>query len=196
MERDNASAHGFARGRTVTDDRGAWRTPPDVLADARQIAGWGPWELDLAAEHHNRVADRWCGPGHPTRPDALERGAPGVRDALQDLPDPLSYRRVWCNPPYSKWDAFAEVLADAARKFRIRSAVLVFARTDTAAWHLTIAHATAIAFRCGRVRFLRPDGTPGGTAPAPSALVLFGAPPAARGPITAISGVRWHVVTP
>ena len=53
---------------------------------------------------------------------------------------------------------------------------LVFARTDTAWFQRIATEATALCFVGGRLRFHRPDGTPGATAPSPSLLVAFGLP--------------------
>ena len=52
--------------------------------------------------------------------------------------------------------------------------MLIFARTDTSAWQDCIfPHAYGILFLRGRLRFCHPDGTPGETATAPSALVAY-----------------------
>ena len=52
--------------------------------------------------------------------------------------------------------------------------MLIFARTDTAAWQDWIfPHAYCILFLRGRLRFHRPDEMQGETASAPSALVAY-----------------------
>ena len=52
--------------------------------------------------------------------------------------------------------------------------MLIFARTDTAAWQDCIfPYAYGILFLRGRLYFCKPDGTPGGCASAPSALVAY-----------------------
>ena len=52
--------------------------------------------------------------------------------------------------------------------------MLIFARTDTSAWQDWIfPFAYGILFLRGRIRFYKADGTPGETAPAPSALVAY-----------------------
>ena len=52
--------------------------------------------------------------------------------------------------------------------------LLIFARTDTSAWQdLIFPYSYGILFLRGRIRFFRPDGTPGDTATAPSALVAY-----------------------
>ncbi len=210
MTADNLTAHGFAKGRTqgATHGTGSWRTPPDVLDDLRQIVGRGAWAYDLAATRESSVAGpedyRWAGPGHPERPDALAPGVhpPGASRSAADVLG-LAIARVgcarhdtvWCNPPYDLWPAFGRVLVEAASTRRVWSVLFVFARTDTAAWHEIAPLAVARAYRCGRVRFLRPDGTRGKSAPAPSVALVFGPERlrTTRGAVTTSGGRRWHV---
>lgn len=79
--------------------------------------------------------------------------------------------RAWCNPPYGK----------LARPFIDRSSIhpdggitLIFARTETSVWQDIIwPRATGILFLAGRLSFYKADGTKGGTAGSPSALVAF-----------------------
>lgn len=80
--------------------------------------------------------------------------------------------RVWLNPPYGRGtERWLRKLADHGDGL-----ALVFARTDTAWFQRVATQATALCFVGGRLRFRRPDGTPGDTAPAPSLLVAFGLP--------------------
>jgi len=80
--------------------------------------------------------------------------------------------RVWLNPPYGRQtDRWLTKLADHGDGL-----ALVFARTDTAWFQGIAAKATALCFIGGRLRFYRPDGTPGSTAPSPSLLIAFGLP--------------------
>lgn len=80
--------------------------------------------------------------------------------------------RVWLNPPYGRQtDRWLRKLADHGDGL-----ALVFARTDTAWFHRITAEATALCFPRGRLRFHRPDGTAGDTAPSPSLLIAFGLP--------------------
>lgn len=53
---------------------------------------------------------------------------------------------------------------------------LVFSRSDARWWQQTVPRATALCFVYRRLRFLRPDGTVGDNAPAPSLLLAFGLP--------------------
>lgn len=174
-------------GRTKgdTDATAAWRTPPDdldVLARLLRVR----WAVDLAADERNTVARRWYGPTHPD-PDRRD-GASVTVSHQQRLADDLraadrvhpTMAAVWCNPPYSSWGAFAEVLARNWHSYRLPGALLVFARTDTKAWHRTATTSTATLFRRGRLHFLTPDGVSGGSAPAPSAVIWWGPPVTAR----------------
>lgn len=87
--------------------------------------------------------------------------------------------QIWLNPPYSaavigRWLAR---LADHGR-----GTALIFARTETAAWFDHVwQRATAALFVRGRLRFHRPDGTPGPhDGGAPSACVAWGPEDAER----------------
>lgn len=197
MNEHGPQEHAFNRGRT-SSGLDAWRTPPDVLADLTYLAGWAPWRLDLAAQAHNAVAPTYVGPDHddPARRDALALCAEELAHLAWNAGAGLA--PVWCNPPYDTWGGYARLLAEAAG-YGVRSCLLVFGRSDTVAWHDAAPRALAIAQRKGRVRFLLPDGTPGGTAPAPSVALFFGQRPAApvyRGAVRAPSGSGWLVVRP
>lgn len=168
-----------------TDATASWRTPPedlDVLARLLRVR----WAVDLAADERNTVAPRWYGPTHPD-PDRRNGAAMAVShqqrladdlraEDLGHLPSPA----VWCNPPYSSWGGFADVLARNWHSYRQAAALLVFARTDTKAWHRAATTSTAMLFRRGRMHFLTLEGVPGGSAPAPSAVVWWGPPVTAR----------------
>src|SRR5690606_10176180 len=77
---------------------------------------------------------------------------------------------VWMNPPYGtntpKW---MRKLAEHGNGI-----ALVFARTDTQWFHDYVTQANLVCFLRGRVRFIRPDGSRGGTPGAGSMLVAYG----------------------
>ena len=126
-----------------------WLTPPHI------IKALGPFDLDPC-----------CPPNMPWR--TAKRMVHWPEDGLQV---DWTGKRVWCNPPYGR----------DAMPFLGRMAVhdgggilLIFARTDTSAWQDCIfPYAYGILFLRGRLRFCHPDGTPGETATAPSALVAY-----------------------
>lgn len=159
----------------ATDRATVWRTPPEVVEDCAALAGVDGWAYDAAACPGVGVAGhalaRWCGPGHPRTPDFFT--APPVAGP------------TWCNPPYDRWGDFARVLATWPG---VRG-LLVFARTDTAAWHAATATASLVAFRAGRVKFFIGDRT--GPAPAPTAFVVWG--PVPRHPRVWTGRDTWQV---
>ena len=126
-----------------------WLTPPHI------IEALGPFDLDPC-----------CPPTMPWR--TATRMVHWPEDGLKV---DWTGKRVWCNPPYGR----------EAMPFLGRMAVhegggilLTFARTDTSAWQDCIfPYAYGILFLRGRLHFHRPDGTPGETATAPSALVAY-----------------------
>lgn len=163
-----------------------WTSPPDLVADVAWIAGVDGWDLDLAAAAAAAVAPRWWGSDHP---DVR------ARDLLSDpaLPGRLAARTApwsaWCNPPYSRWGEFA-AFAAAAHGAAGTVALVIFARTDTAAWHECVVGAGAVvAYRRGRVRF---GGGPG-AAPAPTVAAIYGRRRTDVGALVAPSGSQWWV---
>lgn len=139
------SGHQAAQG--VTDE---WYTPPSIF-DALGI----PFDLDPAAP---RGGVDWV--------PASEHFS------IDDNGLAKPWRgRVWLNPPYgSQTGIWLGKLADHGDGI-----ALVFARTDTAWFQSCAARAWSICFVAGRIRFLRPDGTPGNyTGGAPSCLLAFG----------------------
>jgi hypothetical protein len=81
------------------------------------------------------------------------------------------FGRVWCNPPYGP--AMAPFLKKMVE--HKNGMVLIFARTETKAFFDYVwAHADAILFIKGRLRFHTPDGKTAGTAGSPSVLIAYG----------------------
>ena len=80
------------------------------------------------------------------------------------------FGRVWLNPPYG------QETPEWLRKLQQHGngIALVFARTDTEWFHLIAAKADVIAFMVGRVRFMRYDGTRGGSPGCGSMLLAWG----------------------
>ena len=80
------------------------------------------------------------------------------------------FGRVFVNPPYGNetWKWLKKLYEHG------NGIALVFARTDTEWFHLYGAKATAIAFLVGRVKFMRADGTQGGSPGCGSMLLAYG----------------------
>ncbi len=79
--------------------------------------------------------------------------------------------RVWLNPPYGRgMENWMRKMAEHRDGI-----ALVFARTD-AKWfqEYVFRRASGVLFLKQRVRFCRPDGTPGGSPAASSVLVAYG----------------------
>lgn len=82
--------------------------------------------------------------------------------------------RVWMNPPYGREGI---PFLDRMSRHEAGGIALLFARTNTRWWHeLVFPFAHSILFLRGKIRFCRPDGSPGKFwAVAPSALVAYSA---------------------
>ena len=132
-----------------------WSTPPDLWRTLHEEFGF---TLDAAATQENTTCVRFF----DRRVDALT----------------VSWENavVWLNPPYSKCRPF---LAKAKQEAQAGATVvcLVPSRTDTKWWHESVWDTARhqprpggeVRFVKGRLRF----GPGTGTAPFPSALVIF-----------------------
>ena len=138
----------FAHDRQP-DGKDEWLTPPAL------IKALGPFDLDPCApvERPWPTADR-----HYTIMDnGLQREWSGY---------------VWMNPPYGR-----DVNVWMARLANHGQGIaLIFARTDTKAWHQSVwGRADSILFLDGRLTFHNRDGSmAAASAGAPSALVAYG----------------------
>lgn len=125
-----------------------WLTPPWLIEQL------GPFDLDP------------CAP--ITRPwDTAKKHYTIADDGLQQPWDGL----VWCNPPYAHVSAWMGRMAA-----HNNGIALLFARTETKAWHEHIwPRAAAVLFLRGRLTFHHVDGRAGAAnSGAPSALIAYG----------------------
>lgn len=136
---------------TNTDNNETWLTPPAL------IKALGKFDLDpcTPADMPWRTADKML---------SLERDGDGLAAEWTG--------RVWCNPPYGRktFDWLAKLAKHG------RGIALIFARTETKGFQREVFRkAHSVFFIAGRLKFCRADGTPGGTANAPSVLVSYSA---------------------
>lgn len=143
---------GHQRSNPITDE---WLTPPEILK------ALGPFELDPCAT---------CGQAH----DGFKPWTAAMVQFCK-CSDGLSQKwhgMVWLNPPYGK-----KIGAWMAKLAKHKKGIaLVFARTETGWFQDCVFRtATSLFFVMGRIRFYKPDGTPGGyTGGAPSVFVAYG----------------------
>lgn len=127
-----------------------WLTPPSI------IEALGPFDLDP------------CCPSNMPWRTATQMISLPDNGLLADW----SGKRVWCNPPYGR--EAIPFLRKMAENTNGGGYSLIFARTDTSAWQdFIFPYAYGVLFLRGRIKFYKADGTPGETAPAPSALVAY-----------------------
>lgn len=130
-----------------------WATPQSLFDELN--AKYGPFTVDVCASAGNAKCEKF------------------YDMAMDGLAQDWSGERFWMNPPYGRaighWMKKAH---DSWRSGGASGVCLVPARTDTAWWHDHAAKGTPVFLR-GRVRF----GDGRGSAPFPSALVLFGINP-------------------
>ncbi len=105
---------------------------------------------------------------------AVKQPWPTAKAGITEETDGLTsswYGNVWLNPPYKGAEAWLRRMS-----LTKNGIVLIFARTDTKAWHDYIfPHATSILFLKGRVKFHRESGELGKTGSgSPSVLIAYG----------------------
>lgn len=151
----------MASARTGEREQDHWCTPAAVLDLVRKVA---PIDCDPCTNSANPTgAKHALGPEFGT--DGLTAHWPG-------------FGLVYINAPYSQMAAWASRLAAQVERTGLRReyVALLPARTDTGWWHTLIrTRPHRVCFWKGRIKFLRPDGTPGQSAPFPSALLYWGA---------------------
>lgn len=135
---------------TNTKNNDEWLTPPEITKSL------GSFDLDP------------CQPINPPFVHAVA-GFNILDNGLSK--DWSGFNRVWCNPPYGK-DTFVWL-----NKLQLHGngIALIFARTETKGFHREVwERADAVFFFEGRLKFYYVNGEKGGTANAPSCLVIYG----------------------
>ena len=142
---------GFTHEAPVMGKTNIWLTPPALLSEL------GEFDLDPCA-------------APAPRPWATAKRHYDITQGQDGLVLPLE-GSVFCNPPYGP-----EAVAWLRKCAEHGDAVaLIFARTETRAFVQQVwRKADAVLFLAGRLKFCRPDGTPGASAAAPSVLVAYG----------------------
>lgn len=130
---------------TRTTGEHEWYTPVEIIALARSVLGeidLDPASSEIAqknvqalayyTKHENGLSHPWCG-------------------------------KVWLNPPYSEIISdFVGKLIEHVQDGSVSAAImLVDNRTDTQWFHYAAAACSRLCFTRGRLKFLRPDETPG-----------------------------------
>ena len=130
-----------------TEASDIWATPQAI------VDSLGRFDLDACALPTNAKCERFYTPEE----NSLTKNWGG---------------RVWCNPPYSQplLYQFCTKMAEHGNGI-----LLIFARTGNKVWQeIIFPKADAVLFLRKRIKFLLPDGTPGGSAGCDSALIAFG----------------------
>ena len=155
----NGTLPGFPKQGPGTRDSDQWFTPTAVVEAAR--AAMGGIDLDPAscAEAQARVrAARWIG----APDDGLAAAWSG---------------RIWLNPPYSDPRPWAEKLAAGWRSGRVAAGIILIHATAAlgSAYGLRLMDEASLAVFPGRIRFVRPGGSPG-DAPRDASVLIAGGP--------------------
>lgn len=133
-----------------------WHTPPELYKLLDQEFAF---DLDAACHRENALANY-----------VITEGQDALTTEWQVWP---SVRAVWCNPPYSKMDAFVRRAWEQCQAHRLTVVLLIPAYTDPGYWwDVIVPHADEIRFLKGRVNFLE-NGEQRQNARFPSVVVVF-----------------------
>ena len=138
-----------------------WYTPPAYIEAAREVMGGidcDPASNDVAQK--TVKADKYY---------TIENS--GLDDFVQ------WNGRIWMNPPYESTliKAFVEKLVDEFMVHRLTEACVLVNNATETAWFQSLASvASAVGFTRGRVRFLDPQGKPGGAPLQGQAVIYIG----------------------
>jgi hypothetical protein len=139
---------GFAHDIDRENGKEEWLTPPVIIKTL------GPFDLDPCAP----IKRPW-----PTAKKHYTIEDNGLIKPWEGL--------VFCNPPYG--NKTGDWLARCAE--HNNCIVLIFARTETAAFHEHVwPKARSLLFLKGRLSFFHVNGKMGGTAGAPSVIIAYG----------------------
>lgn len=138
-------------------DATEWRTPPALYAYLDERFHF---QIDAAASEENAL----CAAYFTKEDDALARDWCFIATG--------EGRSVYLNPPYKGIEKWMQKAHEEAEK-GCTVVCLVAARTDSRWFHKYVLDAYSVILLQGRVPFLRPDGTPGGSPAFPSAIVVF-----------------------
>lgn len=165
-----------AATKTPLDDKDLWETPWEVVGAVKKRVGM-PVVLDVCATAETAKAVPFFGPGGICQ-DAFDVSWGRIMDEEYVSGVQLGYAgtgMAWMNPPYSRgnlnrWTRRAKEFAQSGYFI----ACLVPHAPDTTWWQENIEpQASLILMPTKRIRFLRPDGTPGDSPPGPSAICLL-----------------------
>jgi len=152
-----------------SDDTDEWATPPDLLRPLDRAVGGFDLDPCSGAEERSIAPETYS-----EEDDGLARPWFGS---------------VWCNPPYSAADDWADKARGEASRDEVDTVVLLLAsRTSTAWFQDRTAEGDRVCFIRGRLRF----GDAEDDAPFPSLLIVFGDVPEALDRVLRVKGVTFR----
>lgn len=147
------------------NERDEWRTPPEIVAQVARI--YGGIAMDVACRTSgNSVSNavlQWGTAGESTEPLNRPRFWSGLEIHWSGGIHTVRRGAVWCNPPYSDIGPWVDkAMAEFETEFCPPIVMILPANTDTKWFHKLAAHPDVrLEFTAGRIKFLRPEGSPG-----------------------------------
>ena len=128
-----------------------WETPPDLFEFGCELFNFRP-EIDVCATAQDKKCELFI------KEDSLNKEWE---------------RDFWMNPPYSNVKDWIRKAYFSHIKYNVSGLALLFAKTDTHAWHNYIFHKAEIHFIEGRLYFFKDGKESFNPAPFASALVFW-----------------------
>ena len=134
----------------LSDDP-AWETPPHIFKFGCELFNFHP-EIDVCATAQDKKCELFIG---------------------EDSLNKEWNRDFWINPPYQNVKEWIRKAYYSHIKFNVSGLALLFAKTDTHAFHNFIFHKSEVHFLEGRIKFFKNGIESKNPAPYPSAFVFW-----------------------
>lgn len=142
----------------VSQGTNEWYTPPPIVDLARETMGG--IDLDPAS---NATAQGWINAGEYY----------SAADLFSGLARPW-FGRVFLNPPFDDTRSWVDRLGAAYLRREIEGAVLLVNSAPGYGWWERLWRDRPVCMLRERLRFIRPDGTPGGQAKKGQTIAYYG----------------------
>ena len=128
-----------------------WETPPHIFKFGCELFNFTP-EIDVCATAQDKKCELFIG---------------------EDSLNKEWKRDFWMNPPYQNVKDWIRKAYFSHIKYNVSGLALLFAKTETHAWHNFIFHKAEVHFIEGRLHFFKDGKESINPAPYPSALVFW-----------------------
>lgn len=146
----------------VGSGSGEWQTPFRLFEDLHQLFRFN---LDAFASHENALCTQYCtADGTFLKDSSTDHAMPVCQQ--DGLSYPWRWKRVFCNPPYSRGFVMQAVEKAVSERDNAGVVVMLLPAAVDVAWFKLLEKYATIWFLPKRVRFINPEtGQPGDSPP-------------------------------